>query len=153
MITSWQHAVLRNPRRSTPRTFNVHTPSPGSSPSPAGPASRSRRRGRLATVLAVLDHRARQGPLAGPDYFARLHDGSALVVDCRPTEWIKPKDAATLDTHRDACELVGWHYRPAGTTDTILATSLHWLAGYRHPRHDLAPVADALRECSPRPRR
>lgn len=34
-----------------------------------------------------------------PDYFARLHDGSAVVVDCRPIERIKPKDAATFRGH------------------------------------------------------
>jgi len=31
-----------------------------------------------------------------PDYFARLADGSALVVDCRPVERIKPKDTAAF---------------------------------------------------------
>jgi hypothetical protein len=41
-----------------------------------------------------------------PDYFARLADGSALVVDCRPVERIKPKDraapivASALGLHR-----------------------------------------------------
>ncbi len=29
-----------------------------------------------------------------PDYFARLVDGRGLVVDCRPAERIKPRDAA-----------------------------------------------------------
>lgn len=35
-----------------------------------------------------------------PDYFARLDDGSALVVDCRPADRIKPKDAAKFDATR-----------------------------------------------------
>jgi hypothetical protein len=43
-----------------------------------------------------------------PDYFARLADGSALVVDCRPVERIKPKDMAAFEATRTACEHVGW---------------------------------------------
>lgn len=31
-----------------------------------------------------------------PDYFARLVDGRGLVVDCRPAERIKPRDAAVF---------------------------------------------------------
>jgi hypothetical protein len=81
-----------------------------------------------------------------PDYFARLGDGSALVVDCRPAERIRPKDAAKFDATRVACEQVGWRYRVVGATDAILTANVRWLAGYRHPRHDVAPVAAALRE-------
>jgi hypothetical protein len=48
-----------------------------------------------------------------PDYFARLVDGQALMVDCRPAERIKPRDAVAFAATRRACELVGWQY-PAG---------------------------------------
>jgi len=86
-----------------------------------------------------------------PDYFARLHDGNALVVDCRPVERIKPKDAAIFEVTRTACEQVGWRYRLVGATDAILTANVRWLAGYRHPRHDVAPVAAALREACAAP--
>jgi hypothetical protein len=38
-----------------------------------------------------------------PDYFARLADGSALVLDCRPADRIKPRDQAAFDVTRSAC--------------------------------------------------
>jgi hypothetical protein len=81
-----------------------------------------------------------------PDYFARRQDGSAVVVDCRPAERIKPRDAAVFETTRLACQQVGWQYRLVGTPDPVRAANLRWLAGYRHPRHCLDGVATALRE-------
>jgi hypothetical protein len=79
-----------------------------------------------------------------PDYFARHTNGGALVLDCRPTERIKPADAAKFDATRRACELVGWSYRVSGVLDAITVANVRWLAGYRHPRHYLPDVAEAL---------
>lgn len=81
-----------------------------------------------------------------PDYFARLVDGRAVVVDCRPAERIKPRDAVAFDATRRACELVGWDYRPVGVPDPVLRTNVRWLAGYRHPRYRVPGAAAALRE-------
>ncbi|SCG61068.1 hypothetical protein GA0070560_115128 [Micromonospora halophytica] len=81
-----------------------------------------------------------------PDYFARLVDGCAVVVDCRPVERIKPRDAAAFDAMRRACELVGWDYRLVGVPDPVLSTNVRWLAGYRHPRYRVPGVVAALRE-------
>jgi hypothetical protein len=81
-----------------------------------------------------------------PDYFARLVDGDALVVECRPIERIKPKDAATFAVTRELCEQVGWRYQVVGASDAILTRNVRWLAGYRHPRHRLLAVAAALRD-------
>jgi hypothetical protein len=86
-----------------------------------------------------------------PDYFARLADGGALVVDCRPVERIKPKDMAAFEASRAACELVGWQYRLAGVPDAIVVANVRWLAGYRHPRHDLPAVAGPLRQVFAQP--
>lgn len=62
-----------------------------------------------------------------PDYFARRADGSAVVIDCRPAERIKPRDAAKFDATRDACELVGWDYRLVGVpTQSWCATCAGW---------------------------
>jgi hypothetical protein len=86
-----------------------------------------------------------------PDYFARLADGGALVVDCRPVERIKPKDMAAFEATRAACELVGWQYRLAGARDAIVVANVRWLSGYRHPRHDLPAVAGPLRQVFSQP--
>jgi hypothetical protein len=80
-----------------------------------------------------------------PDYFARLADGTGLVVDCRPAERIKPRDAAAFAATGRACELVSWQYRLVGTPDPVRVANVRWLAGYRHPRHDLADTVVALR--------
>lgn len=79
-----------------------------------------------------------------PDYFVRRADGSAVVIDCRPEDRRKPRDLAVFDTTRRACELVGWEYRLVGFPDPVRAGNLRWLAGYRHARHLLADVAEAL---------
>jgi hypothetical protein len=81
-----------------------------------------------------------------PDYFARLVDGRGLVVDCRPAERIKPRDAQAFDATRQACELVGWEYRLVGTPRLVGVLNVRWLAGYRHPRYRLSEVVAALRE-------
>ena len=79
-----------------------------------------------------------------PDYFARRRDGSATVIDCRPEDRRKPRDQAVFDTTRQACELVGWEYRLVGFPDPVRTANLRWLAGYRHSRHLLPGVAEAL---------
>jgi hypothetical protein len=70
-----------------------------------------------------------------PDYFARRADGSA-VVDCRPIERRKPRDAAAFEATRRACELLGWEYRLVGAAEPILVRNARWLAGYRHLRYN-----------------
>ncbi len=41
--------------------------------------------------------------------------------------------------------MVGWNYRLVGVPDPIVTANLRWLAGYRHPRHDLPDVREVLR--------
>ncbi len=79
-----------------------------------------------------------------PDYFARLADGTAVVIDCRPTDRIKPRDAAAFEATRQAGGLVGWQYRLVGMPQPVTVANVRWLAGYRHPRHHLAEMASAL---------
>jgi hypothetical protein len=81
-----------------------------------------------------------------PDYFARLGDGRAMVIDCRPADRIKPRDAAAFAATERACELVGWEYRLVSEPDPVLRTNVRWLAGYRHPRYRVPGVSEALRE-------
>ncbi len=80
-----------------------------------------------------------------PDFFARRADGSAVVVDCRSAERRGPRDLAAFEATRKACDLAGWEYRLVGAPDPIATANLRWLAGYRHPRHDIPEVAAALR--------
>jgi hypothetical protein len=79
-----------------------------------------------------------------PDYFARSAGGAALVMDCRPTDRIKPRDADAFAVTRAACELVGWRYEVAGSPVPVVVGTVRWLSGYRHPRHDLPDEAAAL---------
>jgi hypothetical protein len=70
-----------------------------------------------------------------PDYFARLSDGSGLVVDVRADDRIGESDAAAFEVTRRACEQVGWRFRRVGAVGATLLANLRWLAGYRHQRH------------------
>jgi hypothetical protein len=80
-----------------------------------------------------------------PDYFAGLADGSALVLDVRPADRIKPRDQATFLATREVCGALGWHYEVAGAPPRSLLANVRWLASYRHRRHHLPEAAAALR--------
>jgi hypothetical protein len=69
-----------------------------------------------------------------PDFFARVADGTAVVIDVRADDQITPEDAAVFATTARACASVGWAYRRVGDLDPVLAANLRWLSGYRHSR-------------------
>jgi hypothetical protein len=77
-----------------------------------------------------------------PDYFARLRDGTGVVIDVRSGGHVKPDDAETAR----ACESVGWEFRRVGAVKAVRAANLRWLAGYRHPRCIDSERADSLRK-------
>jgi len=81
-----------------------------------------------------------------PDYFARLADGSGLVVDVRADDRVEEPDAAAFEVTRRACEQVGWRFRRVGAVGAMLLANVRWLAGYRHPRHARIVEADAAQE-------
>ena len=81
-----------------------------------------------------------------PDYSARRADGSAVVIDCRPDDRIKPRDAVAFAATADVCSQLGWEYRRVGAPDAIRTANVRWLSGYRHPRHDRPVLAAVLRE-------
>lgn len=86
------------------------------------------------------------GPRAhAPDYFARRADGSALVLDCRPAQRIRPRDATVFAATKDVCARLGWDYLVVDAPDPVLTGNVRWLAGYRHGRHYQPAVAAALR--------
>ena len=69
-----------------------------------------------------------------PDYFARLVDGSAVVIDVRPDELVGADDAEVFAATQRACAAVGWGYRRVGVADPVLAANVRWLSGFRHRR-------------------
>jgi hypothetical protein len=81
-----------------------------------------------------------------PDYFARLADGTAMVIDVRADDQIPAKDAEVFEMTARTCASVGWSYRRAGVVDPVLAANVRWLAGYRHPRCMDQGKAARLRE-------
>jgi hypothetical protein len=81
-----------------------------------------------------------------PDYFARLADGTAVVIDVRPDDRVPAKDAEVFKVTAGICAGVGWAYRRAGALDPVRAANVRWLAGYRHPRCADPEVAARLLE-------
>jgi hypothetical protein len=69
-----------------------------------------------------------------PDYFARLADGSAVVIDVRPDELVGADDAEVFAATQRACAAVGWGYRRVGEVGAVLAANVRWLSGFRHRR-------------------
>jgi hypothetical protein len=81
-----------------------------------------------------------------PDFFARLMDGSALVIDVRADDRIDARDAEVFAVTAEACVSVGWRYERRGRLDSVRAANLRWLSGYRHRRCSAQSVADRLVE-------
>lgn len=79
-----------------------------------------------------------------PDYFARRSDGTAVVVDCRPDDRIRERDAEAFAATARACELVGWEYRRVGSAEPVMVENVRWLAGYRQPRFLRSAIAAEL---------
>ena len=80
-----------------------------------------------------------------PDYFARLRDGTGLVIDVRDDDQIQAEDAEAFAATARACGSVGWEFRRARALDAVRTANLRWLAGYRHPRCLDTGRSDALR--------
>jgi hypothetical protein len=79
-----------------------------------------------------------------PDYFIRLADGSAVVIDVRPHGRVTPPDQEVFQATKDLCATVGWAYRRLGGLPPVFLANLRWLAGYRHPRYFRAPATAML---------
>ncbi|WP_432830782.1 TnsA-like heteromeric transposase endonuclease subunit [Dactylosporangium sp. CA-092794] len=79
-----------------------------------------------------------------PDFFARLADGTGVVVDVRPDDRIPVRDAETFALTASACQAVGWEYRRLGNLDPVLAANVRWLSRYRHRRCLVPGIAGVL---------
>ncbi|MFH8379025.1 TnsA-like heteromeric transposase endonuclease subunit [Streptomyces cyaneofuscatus] len=81
-----------------------------------------------------------------PDYFARLLDGTGVVVDVRPEGLVDEDTAEVFAFTARVCEEVGWQFRRVGDLHQPHRVNLRWLSRYRHSRCHRAPVADRLRK-------
>jgi hypothetical protein len=79
-----------------------------------------------------------------PDYFARLADGTGVVIDVRPDDRIEPRDAEAFAATERACREVGWVFQRTGGPGAVLVANVRWLAGYRHRRCRREDVAGML---------
>lgn len=88
-----------------------------------------------------------------PDFFARSADGTGIVIDCRPADRVRPRDAEAFAATERACGEVGWQYRLVTGHDPVWLENVRWLAGYRHRRcyRDslVAPLLDTFRSVRP----
>ncbi|MCO6004031.1 TnsA-like heteromeric transposase endonuclease subunit [Actinoallomurus purpureus] len=87
-----------------------------------------------------------------PDYFARLVDGTGVVIDVRPDELVDTASQEQFAAMAEACEAVGWVFRRVGVLDPVMAANLRWLAGYRHERCCSPRFAGVCREVFAEPR-
>ncbi|OWV04731.1 hypothetical protein B5D80_19635 [Micromonospora wenchangensis] len=69
-----------------------------------------------------------------PAFFARLHDGTAMVADVLPGRAVDDEDATAPGVVEQACAAVGWGFRRVAGMSEARTANLRWLSGYRHPR-------------------
>ncbi|MET7300663.1 TnsA-like heteromeric transposase endonuclease subunit [Embleya sp. NPDC005575] len=82
-----------------------------------------------------------------PDYFARLDDGSGLVIDVRPADRVGPDDAVKFAATEAMCRAMGcWSFSLVHEPDPVEMANVRWLSGYRHPRNRVGTVAARLEE-------
>lgn len=79
-----------------------------------------------------------------PDLFARMADGSAVVIDVRPDDRIGSRDAEAFDAAGQACALAGWRFMRVGVPGPVRTANVAWLSRYRHQRCDSPDVARLL---------
>jgi len=96
-------------------------------------------------------HDGRRPRKHAPDFFARLADGTGVVVDVRPDDLVDAQAAESFAVTAEACQQVGWTFRRTGGPEPVLAANVRWLAGYRHTRCLRQDAADALRALLGRP--
>jgi hypothetical protein len=97
------------------------------------------------------DRDCRHTPDYFPDYFARLEDGTGVVVDVRPDDLVDKDTAEVFALTARVCEAVGWQFRHIGDLDQPYRVNLRWLACYRRDRCHRLPTADRLREAFAQP--
>lgn len=91
--------------------------------------------GMSSQPLALLWPRGTVGPSWHvPDLFMRRLDGTASVVDVRPSDRIDADARRQFSRTRDACETVGWAYEIFTGLAGQVEANVRFLAGYRIDR-------------------
>lgn len=69
-----------------------------------------------------------------PDYFVRLADGRARVVDVRAEDDLDDDTRESFSATEHACRAVGWEFDWVGRPDPVFMANVRWLARYRRTR-------------------
>jgi hypothetical protein len=96
-------------------------------------------------------HDGRRARRHAPDFFARRHDGSVLLVDVRADDQVDEKAAEVFAVTAWICVQIGWEFQRLGELDALFAANVRWLSAYRHPRCRRDGIADRLLEAFARP--
>jgi hypothetical protein len=69
-----------------------------------------------------------------PDYFVRLSDGRARVVDVRAADEMDEATREAFDATGHACRAVGWEFEWVGRPNPVFMANIRWLSRYRRAR-------------------
>ena len=79
-------------------------------------------------------HDGRRTRRHAPDYFVRLADGRARVVDVRAEDDMDDAAEEAFAATERACTAVGWEFERAGRPEPVFMANMRWLARYRRTR-------------------
>ncbi|GAA1463538.1 TnsA-like heteromeric transposase endonuclease subunit [Williamsia maris] len=87
-----------------------------------------------------------------PDFFARTHNGSVVLVDVHPAALISEQIAEQHLRTRRVCEALGWSYHEFTAVEPVVQHNVSLLAGYSRPRSAPPPaIATIIRSHVPTP--
>ncbi|ESQ02687.1 hypothetical protein B590_27084 [Streptomyces sp. PVA_94-07] len=69
-----------------------------------------------------------------PDYFVRLSDGRARVVDVRAADEMDGATREAFKATKHACRAVGWEFEWVGRPEPVFMANIRWLSRYRRAR-------------------
>jgi hypothetical protein len=69
-----------------------------------------------------------------PDYFVRLADGGARIVDVRAEDDMDDGTREAFAATGEACRAVGWEFEWVGRPEPVFMANVRWLARYRRTR-------------------
>ncbi|MEV6227445.1 TnsA-like heteromeric transposase endonuclease subunit [Saccharopolyspora shandongensis] len=85
-----------------------------------------------------------------PDVFVRYVSGAGVVLNCRRRAARSRQAEALLPA---TCAMAGWGYAVCVELDHVMASTLRWLADYRHSRYCSASLRQRVLNSCEQPRR
>ncbi|MGR6977515.1 TnsA-like heteromeric transposase endonuclease subunit [Mycobacteroides abscessus] len=79
-----------------------------------------------------------------PDFFLRLRDGQAVVIDVQSTKSVQAGPEEVFAATAELCRLVGWTYIRTGEQPRIQSANLRWLAGYSRSHSRRGDIATEI---------